>query len=252
MMKTENMRMRTAAAIAALLLSAGDGAAAEGAKSAEITETANAAIKDLLAPKAGGAACFVGKFGGLMLNVWDYAKGKQVPVPGVFQAGQQAMRTEPAISLDQEVVELKIMLDHISLKDKSWDEMHMFYLEVKLKGWPKALRSSGECPWRATARPIEGFPDSNPATIMALGCGVEDDGGGFGLERGQGGGDVVLRFSPEGSGLRMTFASGGEIHLGGVRELGHRDDPNFRPTEFRLQPMAAEACRALGRAARKW
>src|SRR5262249_40408775 len=66
-------------AIAAALLTTIPAAAEERASAGS-----SAMIRDLLAEKPGQAVCFNGRFKGLKVNVWDDAKAKRVPEPGVF------------------------------------------------------------------------------------------------------------------------------------------------------------------------
>jgi hypothetical protein len=208
-------------------------------------------VKDLLAQHVGGAVCFTGSFAGRAVNVWDYSKAKQVPVPGLFQFGKQVTRPEPAVSVNQEVMSLTLLLSRDGRKHESWDEMHDFRLKITLKDWGGALYSAGECPWSAADKPAEG----TKANTSTLYCGVDCDGGGMEVERVAGTGEVVFRFHASSGGLRMS-AGGcgyGQLHLGGEAKPFDAEDRRAEqhPVAFRLTAMPKKACRAFRKATDK-
>jgi hypothetical protein len=227
-------------AIAAALLATIRAAAEERALAGSSTM-----IRDLLADKPDHAVCFKGKFKGLKVNVWDDAKMKQVPEPGVFQSGKQVMRPEPAVYTGQEVTSLTLLIAHRSGESESGDETHDFRLKATLRGWRGALYAIGECPYRRTDRPGEGGTKAN---TTKLSCFAFYDGGGIGVERVPGGGDVFLRFD---MGLRMSsrlYEDEGHLHLG--VPLKPYDPPEHEEplVAFRLTRITDEACAAFRKA----
>jgi hypothetical protein len=205
-------------------------------------------IKDLLAKKVDEAVCFTGNFTGLRVNVWDYAKAKQVPVPGLFRFGEQVMRPEPAVYPDQEVTSLTVLLYRDDRQHESYDEMHDFELQVTLNGWGHPLRAAGECPWSRPRKLRKGGDTSdedNPATLT---CGIDCDGGFMRIERVAGSREVNFRFEALSGGLRMSNGcSSNHLHLGGeaipFEPTERRAKDN--PTIFRLKPMSKEECAAF-------
>ena len=212
-----------------------------------LADTAFAAgsIKHLLAKKVGEAVCFTGQSTGLSVNVWDYAKAKQVPVPGLFRFGEPVMRPEPAVYSDQEVTSLTVLLYRDGRQHESYDEMHDFELQVTLKGWQHALSAAGECPWAGPKKSRLFTDEPHPATLV---CGIDCDGGSMRIERVAGTGDVIFRFDAAGGGLRMSSGcSAGPLHAGGE---ARPFEPNERlvrknPAAFRLRSMSKEACAAF-------
>jgi hypothetical protein len=201
-------------------------------------------IRDLLAEKPGQAVCFNGKFKGLKVNVWDDAKIKRVPEPGVFQSGKQVMRSEPAVSAGQEVSSLTLLIAHGSHESESWDETHDFRLKATLRGRRGALYSIGECPYRRTDRSGE---ERTKANTTKLSCFVFYDGGGMEVERVPGGGDVFFRF---GHGLRMSrrMYEEGDLHLGVPLKPYGPPEHEEPPVAFRLTRMMDKACAAFRKA----
>jgi hypothetical protein len=201
-------------------------------------------IKELLAKKVGEAVCFKGRFTGLRVNVWDYAKAKQVPVPGLFRFGEQVMRPEPAVYPDQEVTSLTVLLYRDGRRHECYDEMHDFKLLVTLNGWAQPLRAAGECPWSRPRESRKG-ETSGVANTTALFCGIDCDGGGMRIERIAGSREVNFRFEALSGGLRMSNGcSSNHLHLGGEArpfepaERQARDNPAI----FKLKPMSKEEC----------
>jgi hypothetical protein len=62
---------------------------------------AGANIKPLLASRS--AARFASREHSRKVNVWDYSKSKSVPVPGLFQFGEQVMRPQPYVHVGQQL-----------------------------------------------------------------------------------------------------------------------------------------------------
>lgn len=208
-------------------------------------------IKPLLAQKIDDAVCFSGDFAGLKVNVWDYSKSKQVPVPGLFRFGEQVMRPEPAVYADQELTAMTLLIYRDDREHSDWDEMHDFRLMISFKGWEKPLEAAGECPLRVTDKPIEGSVDQIEANTTTLFCGIDCDGGGMGVERVAGTREVNFRFDPMGGGLRMSGGcSGGSFHVGGDAKPYDEALIAARkpPVSFRLAPMAPAACAAFRKA----
>ena len=231
------------AALVALPLSADDRApAAVGADDL---------IKPLLAQKVDDAVCFAGTFEGLKVNVWDYGKSKQVPVPGYFRFGEQVMRPEPAVYADQELTDMTLLIFRDEREHPTWDEMHDFRVEIALKGWEKTLYAAGECPLRLGDKPIEGSRDPIEGNTTTLFCGIDCDGGGMGVERVAGTGDVLFRFDPMGGGLRMSGGcSGGPYHVGGDAKPYDEEliAKRKQAVAFRLTPMEPAKCAAFRKA----
>lgn len=202
-------------------------------------------IRPLLAAETGGAVCFHGAFTDLKVNVWDYAKAKQVPVPGLFRFGEQVTRPEPLVHEGQEVRSMTLVLEHDGRQHEHWDELHTFRLAVSLAGWPAMLRAGGECLARFTDRAIEGAHDPASVTTTTLRCGIDCDGGLMEVEREPGSDAVVFRFDAHG--LRMTEGCSGRnsYHVGGQAKPYDEGSRNaHKPVSFRLTPMPASACSA--------
>jgi len=201
----------------------------------------------LLAKKVGDAVCFSGTFKNLRVNVWDYAKAKAVPVPGLFRFGEQVMRPEPHVYVDQSLTAMTLLLSRDEREHEHWDEMHVFRLSISLEGWPAPLQAAGECQLRFTNRPIEGSRDSAGVTTR-FSCGIDCDGGLMEIARVAGTGDVMFRFDPRGGGLRMsTGCSGGQsYHVGGDAKPYDNELQIVRKSvSFRLTPTPADACAAF-------
>lgn len=208
-------------------------------------------IKPLLARKVGDAVCFSGTFEGLKTNVWDYSRAKPVPVPGLFRFGEQVMRPEPYVYVDQSLTAMTLLLSRDGRAHEHWDEMHDFRLSISLEGWPTRLQAAGECLLRLTDRPIEGSRDSAQVNTTKLICGIECDGGLMEVERVAGTGDVIFRFDPRGGGLRMSGRCSGRqpYHVGGdAKPYDEELQKARKPVSFRLTPVSAEACAAYRKA----
>lgn len=202
-------------------------------------------IHDLLPREADETICFTGSFKGHKVNVWDFSKAKQVPVPGLFEFGKQVTRTEPAISTGQEVSSLTVLVRRSSLEQKPGDELHGFRLKVTLKSRREPLYSAGECLWKALDGNNRDAQTVNPAV---LNCYIECDGGGMQLERVGSGTDVLFRFMKEAGGLRMSGGcSKGDYHLGGEAKPyeANAQAESESPTEFRLTQTSKTACMKL-------
>lgn len=204
-------------------------------------------IKPVLARKVGDAVCFSGTFEGLKINVWDYSKAKPMPVPGLFRFGEQVMRSEPYVYVDQRLTAMTLLLSRHGREHEHWDEMHDFRLNIALEGWPTRLQAAGECPLRLTDRPIEGSRDSSEVNTAKLFCGIECDGGLMEVERVARTGDVIFRFDPRSGGLRMSGGCSGRqpYHVGGdAKPYDEELQKARKPISFRLTPMTGEACAA--------
>jgi hypothetical protein len=205
-------------------------------------------IKELLGAKVGETVCFAGTFKDRKINLWDYAKARQVPVPGLFQFGKPVTRAEPAVYVDRELLSLTILIARGDRKHESYDEIHDFRLKATLRGWPGALYSAGECPWRASDRPMAGTSDGDKANAAVLYCGVSCDGGGLEVERVGTSHDVLFRFHVSGGGLRMSGGcSLGQLRLGGRAEPFASDagDTRGEPAPLRLTQMSNADCAAF-------
>jgi hypothetical protein len=208
----------------------------------------DALIKSVLAKKAGDAVCFAGTFDGQKVNVWDYDKGKPVPVPGVFQFGKQVMRPEPYVYVDQPLTAMTLLVGRDEREHETWDEMHDFTMSISLRGWPDKLQAAGECPFRLTDKPIEGSSDVAARNTTTLYCGIDCDGGGMEVERVAGTSDVVFRFNPQSGGLRMSGGcSPGSYHVGGDAKPFDEKERAARkpPPDFRLSRIPDAECDAF-------
>lgn len=211
----------------------------------------NTLIKPLLAKKAGEAVCFSGIFDDQKVNVWDYAKAKQVPVPGLFKFGEQVMRPEPFVHVDQPLTAMTLMLQRDGREHEHWDEMHVFRLRISLAGWPTPLRAAGECIMRFTDRPVEGSRDSAAVVTTKFHCGIDCDGGLMEVERVAGTGDLTFRFDQRSGGLRMSAGCSGRqaYHVGGDAKPYDEELRKARkPVAFRLAPLRGKACAAFRKA----
>ena len=223
---------------------AGSAAASE----AKRTVPPDALIKSVLAPKIGDAVCFAGTFEGQKVNVWDYAKAKPVPVPGVFQFGKQVMRPEPHVYVDQALTAMTLLVGRDEREHETWDEMHDFTMSISLQGWPGTLDASGECPFRLSDKAIEGSSDIVARNTTTLYCGIDRDGGGMEVERVAGTSDVVFRFNPRSGGLRMSGGcSPGSYHVGGDAKPFDEEERVARkpPLDFRLRRIPDAECDAF-------
>jgi hypothetical protein len=215
------------------------------------SHTADALMRPLLAKKVGGAVCFSGTFENSKVNIWDYAKAKPVPVPGLFRFGEQVMRPEPHVYVDQRLTAMTLLLHHDERTHEHWDEMHVFQLQISLQDWPSPLKAAGECQLRFTNRPIEGRRDITGVTTTRIFCGIDCDGGLMEVERVAGAGDLIFRFDPRGGGLRMSAGcSGGQpYHVGGdAKPYDEALQKVRKPMSFRLTPLTGEACEAFRKA----
>lgn len=213
------------------------------------TARGSGTIKELLAQRIAENVCFTGRFTGHKVNISDYSKAKTTPVPGLFEFGKQATRTEPAVYAGREITSVTVLLRHTDLQHSTWDEMHAFELKASVKSWRNTLYAAGLCPWRAEDKPIE---DASAASTTSLGCYIDCDGGGMEIERVGGSRDVILRFLTASGGMRMSSGCSseeGQLYVGGEAKpfdpTDRRVEANL--TAFRLKPMPERACAAFAK-----
>lgn len=210
-------------AVLALAVPAGAGAAA-----------AAEAIGALLPAPKSKAACFIAAPAepvAMTLEDWSEGAVTHEEVPGLKDpAGKPAIRPVPRRSGGQATsLVLSIAPDELNPS-----EPYRFLLAVSFSGRRPTLRASGPCTVFDPVRP--GEPAAAGSAQARLGCGVECDGGSFGVERPGIGRALALSFAE--GGLRMTAGCSDEADAVQIKAV----KPD---TVFTLVPAEARACRAL-------
>lgn len=191
---------------------------------------------DLLPRRLNRSVCLTGTFSGQAVEMEDWRNPGHEPVPGVFRFGEQVMRPVPLTKPDQTVAAMTLSLTYDDRK-ADYDWIYNFILMATMADGSLKLFSAGECPWYASPHRFDAG-DFYPANSTKLGCGIDCDGGGMGLERIAGTRAMALHFDGDGIGLRMSAGcSGGSYRLG----TGPADDK----VHFRLEPAKASACKPL-------
>src|SRR3954470_7268942 len=142
-----------------------------GAAAQSAAEKVAAALKDLLAPRAGNRICFT--------RAYDAAHWQQHP--------QQKVRE----------IALLVSVEHI--KDDNLYRYN-FDLWAKVKGQAKTLQTSGECG--------HAYAEKSAARRRIF-CGVEWDGGGISIEK-QGADNLMVHLAEDGKPGRIRMAACGE------------------------------------------
>jgi hypothetical protein len=204
-----------------------------GAPSAEPAQ--DGLIAPLLPQQGGQSACYVGTFTGQAMDVEDWSRTRLEPTRHLSPDGKPYMRPVPPVLKDRTVASFTLQLTRDGRQsDYAW--IYDFRLSAEVDGLG-SLYGAGECPWFTGDK-----KDGPAASTVSLTCGIDCDGGMFGLERVAGAAALTMSFDPR-IGLRMKGGCGGEG--------SYRIVPTASGTVFRLQPAGAEACRALeARAAR--
>lgn len=193
---------------------------------------------DLLPRRTKQAVCLTGTFAGQAIEVEDWRKPGHEPVPGVFRFGEPVMRPVPLTRPDQAVASMTLSLTYDDRKS-DYDWIYNFILMATMADGSLKLFGAGECPWYASPHSL-GNGEVWPPSTTKLGCGIDCDGGGMGLERIAGTRAMALHFDGEGIGMRMSAGCGGR---GGDYRLGTGDADN--KVLFRLEPAKASACKPL-------
>ena len=202
------------------------------ARSAEPDPKAVSEIKDILPHnRIGQEICFSGTFNGQTVDMEDWSHISHEVVPGVFVAGEPAIRPVPRALPAQDISNLRLHLTyHNKRRDESWS--YFFTLMVESKSLGKTLFARSGCDWYAGE-------DGTGATVLY--CGIECDGGAFDVERIGATRDLNLTFRY----LSMQRGCDG----GGTYRIGTGD--SYDKNVFHLEKVPLSVCRPLKDWARK-
>ncbi len=182
----------------------------------------DALIAPLLPTANGQSVCYTGAFTGQAMDIEDWSQARLVPTGRLAPDGKPYMRNEPGRLPVRQVHSFTLSLTYDDRK-ADYDWIYNFRLAAEVDGIGATLFAAGECPWYARG----------DANTTGLGCGIDCDGGGFGLARVAGTQSWRMHFDPRFA-LRMKAGCGG----GGTFGLRARTED----TAFRLEPASPEAC----------
>lgn len=195
---------------------------------------AHALVAPLLPQQEGQSVCLSGSFTSQVMDVEDWSKAKMEPTKHLSPDGKPYMRPVPPVMKDMGVRSFTLQLVY-DTRTADYDWIHNFRLSAEVDG-VGTMFAAGECPWYAKDKVYGWDKREITGNTTDIGCYIDCDGGGFGLERVPGTPALLMSFDPR-IGLRMKGGCGG----GGT----YRIKPATSGITFRLQTASAEACKPL-------
>jgi hypothetical protein len=199
-----------------------------------IQPAADALIAPLLPQQPEQSVCLTGTFAGQVMDVEDWSAVRREPTGKLSPDGHPYTRPVPPVLKDKPVRAFTLQLIYDTRK-ADYDWIHNFRLAAEVEG-VGTMFAAGECPWYAGPKSDPDIGWKVAGNTTSLGCYIDCDGGGFGLERVRGSPALLMSFDPR-FGLRMKGGCGG----GGM----YRIKPATTGITFQLQTASAETCRPL-------
>ena len=181
--------------------------------------------------RVGQEICFAGSFTGQTIDVEDWSHPTHEVVPGVFVAGEPAIRPVPRALPGQDISRIAL---HLTYQKKGVHDTwtYLFTLMAESKSLGKTLFARSGCDWYAGE-------DGTGATVLY--CGIECDGGAFDVERIPATRDLNLTFRY----LSMQPGCDG----GGIYRIGTGDSSD--KVDFHIAKAPLSTCKPLKAWARK-
>jgi hypothetical protein len=168
--------------------------------------------------------CYRGVYSDKTMDIQDWSSARLEPAGTMSPDGKPYMRNIPVLLKDQRITGFTLDL-HYDSRKSDYDWIYNFRLSADVEG-AGTLFGAGECPWY----------EREKGETNGLVCGIDCDGGMFGLTRVAGTKALELTFEPR-IGLRMKWGCGG----GGSARLM----PSSGEISFRLEPVSAQECSPL-------